>query len=320
MEMVKTINELYDSFIEYRKVCNLKHNDGILKTFIAHANMSSSAPYLSHDIVAEWFTKRPSENNNSYNVRITHVNAFLKYINRFHNCDFKLGQLLDPVPISEPIIPTSEELKLFFDAVDEVEKQAIRIKSKLAIQMHQLKVIQAPVIFRLLKSSGMRPIEARYLGVSDVDLNNGIIHIREGKGYRQRNIVLHPNMLKLLRQYDVYVSEFISEREAFFCDISGGFRSKHWPSEWFNEFWESKNEPNRQVVVYCLRHLFVIDMINSWDSSDNLDLKFERLTRVLGHSSAATTIKYYYHLTEHNSIIINEEMNDYFNRVVPNID
>ncbi len=44
----------------------------------------------------------------------------------------------------------------------------------------------------------------------DVDLDEGIISIRQTKGEQQRYVAIHPTIAPILRQYDVKVEGIIS--------------------------------------------------------------------------------------------------------------
>lgn len=314
------VQTMYADYVNYRRICVLKTSDGILKTFISHVEKSPTGPYLTKEVIDVWQTRRPTENANSYNIRIGHVNAFLRYINSFYQTDFQLGVLLPSEKTKDPIIPTKDQINKFFKVVDKNTEPPVPNRVKMTAMRQHLKAIQAPVVFRLLISTGIRPIEARLLQVADVDYENGIIHIRRGKGYGERDVTLHPSMLELLKKYENYIRSIFPAREPFFCRENGLFRSKHWPGEWFIEYWEKSNGPTNGVVEYCFRHLFVIDVINSWSDRDYLDLKFQCLAKALGHSSPETTIKYYYHLVPQNSEIFNEKMKSYFDRVIPKIE
>ena len=73
-----------------------------------------------------------------------------------------------------------QEMVSFFKACDEQTFYETGVFKKRG-QCYEL---VCKVIFRLLYSNGLRPIEARLLRIEDVDLRNGIIYIRATKGYR----------------------------------------------------------------------------------------------------------------------------------------
>jgi integrase/recombinase XerD len=56
-------------------------------------------------------------------------------------------------------------------------------------------------ILMVLYATGVRRTEASLLKVSDIDSQRMVIHIRQGKGSRDRDVPLSPKLLDALRQY-----------------------------------------------------------------------------------------------------------------------
>ena len=56
-------------------------------------------------------------------------------------------------------------------------------------------------LLMVLYSTGIRRTEASLLKVSDIDSERRVIHIRQGKGSRDRDVPLTPKLLEALRQY-----------------------------------------------------------------------------------------------------------------------
>src|SRR5438128_5318504 len=56
-------------------------------------------------------------------------------------------------------------------------------------------------ILMVLYGTGMRRTEASLLKVSDIDSQRMVIHIRQGKGSRDRDVPLTPKLLEALREY-----------------------------------------------------------------------------------------------------------------------
>jgi len=56
-------------------------------------------------------------------------------------------------------------------------------------------------LLMVLYSTGIRRTEASLLKVSDIDSERRVIHIRQGKGSRDRAVPLTPKLLEALRQY-----------------------------------------------------------------------------------------------------------------------
>jgi integrase len=56
-------------------------------------------------------------------------------------------------------------------------------------------------ILMVLYGTGIRRTEASLLKVSDIDIQRMVIHIRQGKGSRDRDVPLRPKLLEALREY-----------------------------------------------------------------------------------------------------------------------
>ena len=57
------------------------------------------------------------------------------------------------------------------------------------------------VFFTTLYATGLRLREASHLQVGDIDAVRGVIHVRHGKGNRERLVMLSPRLLAILRVY-----------------------------------------------------------------------------------------------------------------------
>ena len=61
--------------------------------------------------------------------------------------------------------------------------------------------LQARAILMLLYSTGMRRSELVRLQVEDIDSKRMIVHIRQGKGRKDRDVPICPRLLETLREY-----------------------------------------------------------------------------------------------------------------------
>jgi len=209
---------------------------------------------------------------------------------------------------STPHFFTEQEIKDFFDACDSLP---INPHHKLSIS----RKISIPVFFRLLYSSGLRPIEARLLKANDIDLKSGIVNIRESKGYNQHFTVLHDSMLELIKQYDVSIRELYPNRTYFFPAEKDGHHTMQWVISNFNKLWNKKDKP--LATAYAFRHHYAITNINSWiNEGFGFDDKLLYLSKSMGHGDIKST-KYYYSLTPSLSDILYEKTNADFEDIVP---
>jgi integrase len=67
--------------------------------------------------------------------------------------------------------------------------------------LRSIKTIHIYAYLRTVYSCGLRLSEALYIHPGDIDRAGGIIHIRQGKGAKDRKVVLPPATLRLLERY-----------------------------------------------------------------------------------------------------------------------
>lgn len=84
------------------------------------------------------------------------------------------------VPITLPEILDQSEVEQLFECLGSIKYRAVLVTAY---------------------ATGMRISEACTLHVSDIDSPRGVIHIRQGKGSRDRYVMLSPRLLACLRQY-----------------------------------------------------------------------------------------------------------------------
>lgn len=243
---------------------------------------------ITQEMIDSWCRKRATETNLSCHTRQCCVAAFAKYLRARGLAD--VHEPARPKKNRSSYVPhsfTHEELKNFFNACD-----SIRLGPGHKRKCDKLKKLTAPVIFRALYSTGMRTNEARLLARDDVDLDEGVISIRQTKGEQQRYAAIHPTLAPILRQYDMKVEELYPSREYFFPSPRGGHLCNTWITDVFREMWNRDNASH--ATAYELRHHYAIVNINRWE-----DMGFELydhllyLSKSMGHLSVESTKDYY---------------------------
>lgn len=245
------------------------------------------ATAVTQEMVDAWRAPRPTERPNSTRTRVYPVIGVLSYMR-----DRGLTDVRDPdVPRSErstyvPHAFTEDELGRFFGACDRYGER--RCKRRAGRNL----ALTVPVFYRLLYSSGMRTTEARLLGAGDVDLTEGVVHVRRSKGSDRHIVALHATMTDAMRRYDDAIGALYAGREFFFPVTERGGRSTYWVWKTFREVWDSVN--GSHATPYQLRHHYAVTNINSWggDCLESWD-RLVYLSRSMGHSHLESTMAYY---------------------------
>jgi integrase/recombinase XerD len=152
-------------------------------------------------------------------------------------------------------------------------------------------------IFGLIAASGMRIGEAIGLARDDVDLDTGVITIREAKFERSRLVPLHPTVTGAL---DCYAAERDRlcprpRSAAFFLSGAGTRLDRSGVGATFRKITAGLGIRSAAVRprVHDLRHSFAVQTLLRWQRAGvNIDERIGSLSTYLGHVAPADTYWY----------------------------
>lgn len=195
-------------------------------------------------------------------------------------------------------------LKFFYEIV--LNKKMVAVKLPLKKEPQKLPDILSPAeveqiikatvnikhrtILILIYGAGLRASEVAALRVKDIDSGRSAIHIRQGKGGKDRYVLLSPSMLAALRTYWKHCRTKIrdanhrSENDFIFIGHSGRAFSA---SSIGTIYRHSKFLAGikKQGGVHALRHSFATHALES--GADLYTIK-----QLLGHASITSTVRY----------------------------
>jgi site-specific recombinase XerD len=132
-----------------------------------------------------------------------------------------------------------------------------------------------------LYGTGLRISEACQLQTGDIDAERGVIHVRNGKGGKERLVCLSPQLLKLLRLY------WQAERPAapwMFTSRNGGpLRRKSLGGALTQA--AKRAGIDKRVTPHTLRHCFATHLVEQ-----GTELRVIQV--LLGHASIRSTTMY----------------------------
>jgi site-specific recombinase XerD len=142
-------------------------------------------------------------------------------------------------------------------------------------------VFKYRVFFATLYATGLRINEARHLKTCDIDASRGVIHVRNGKGHKERLVVLSPQLLQLLRFYwDVERPPapwlFASRTGRPLCDRTARVALKSAVQ---------RCGIDKRVTPHVLRHCFATHLIEQ-------GTELRVIQALLGHGSIKSTMRY----------------------------
>jgi len=140
----------------------------------------------------------------------------------------------------------------------------------------------------VLYSGGLRFSEAAHLKIADVDSQRMMIHVARGKGNKDRFVPLSPRMLEQLRAY------WIKYRPGLLL-FPGKTPEKPYADTSIRKAIKAaaiKAEIKKPVYPHVLRHSYATGLLEA-----GVDLL--TISRLLGHASFATTMRYLHCRREH---------------------
>lgn len=175
-------------------------------------------------------------------------------------------------------------------------KLKLRKPTYLPVMLSQSKVnkiidvtgnLKHKTILLLIYSGGLRLGELINLKISDIDSEAMKIHVRQGKGKKDRYIMLSENVLQLLREYyKVYKPEdFIIEGQ------NGGQYSPKSVQSVFKSSLK-KAGVKKKATVHSLRHSFATHLLD-----EGTDIRY--IQELLGHKRLETT-QIYTHVSSYS--------------------
>ncbi|MDQ6778213.1 MAG: tyrosine-type recombinase/integrase [Actinomycetota bacterium] len=180
-----------------------------------------------------------------------------------------------------------------------------------------------PVLFRTIYACGLRCSEARLLRVKDVDVENGVLQIRDAKGGKDRQLpVSEPLRERLVRYHATLVGQ--PGWEWFFPgatpdvpltlnNVNHNFRRFLWQAR------IPHGGRGHGPRVHDLRHTAAVNKLRAWFArGENVDALLPVLQTYLGHSSIGDTA-YYLHLTAESYPDITARVKQTLGDIVPSV-
>lgn len=272
---------------------------------------------LPKAVVDDWLAQNPHEQASTFQRRVILVRQLARLMLRLGYSAYVPPDGIGPRRsyTFSPRIFTHAEMRQIIHAVDSLPPSP---KSP-------LRHIILPEIYRLLYGCGFRLSEVLNLKVGDVDLQQGVITVRQGKFGKDRLVPPATDMVERLRRYADDLEKRTLVRQEASAYFFPSARQAAWGSTTIYHLF-------RQVLLQCgiphggrgkgprlhdLRHTFAVHRLLQWyKEGADLNAKLPFLVAYLGHQDFTGTQKYL-HLTAELFPHLTERMNQQFGGVIP---
>ena len=306
---------LMEQFVRTKQACGYRFREGIRMLGCLDRHLTAEGLLqceLPRPITQQWLAKRPHESAVTQQHRIGAVRQFAKFMCRLGYPAYVPDRSLSAKASAGfcPRILTPTEVQQLLHAVDQLTPTA----------RAPLRHLIMPEVFRLLCGCGFRLGEVLHLRVADVDLDRGIVTVREAKFGKDR---LVPPALPLVQRLKSYAAG-LGARSAdayFFPSRDGGPWSIKTVYHLYRELLLRCGIPHagrgKGPRVHDLRHSMAVHTLLRWyREGADLDAKLPVLATYLGHQSLAGTQRYL-HLTAELFPQITVRTNAAFGDVIP---
>jgi len=295
----------------------IEHINSLFKSLDQYLNEHHHADKsLPEEVVSAWMATRQVKSCTKAG-NISCINGFAQYLVSlgFEAC------VPEPPKVSHDYVPYVFSEEEWMRIVSAADNSYSGLRPDRSSQIF-------PVLLRILYGCGLRVSEGLSIRWTDIDLETGVITVREGKNMKQRFVPVSRSLTGLLLLYKNMVqSENICDDYLFESSFNEGKPFKRYSFyKWFSKIlkksnicYSRKNRYDRGPCPHSLRHTFVL---RSFLKSESEGRKFEDtspfLSAYLGHESLSETDKYLNasHLVYADS---HKRVNDYIGNLIPEV-
>jgi integrase len=270
---------------------DLQTSERILRRFVGFAE-AEGEDRVSTALFTRWQGVFGAASRQTWAGRLSMVRLFAQWLHG-----------LDPrheVPPADLLPYRYRRQRPFIYSEDQI-RRIIEAAAELPSQ-NGIRSLTYPAFFGLIAVTGLRVSEAISLGVSDVDLDAGVITVLRGKFGKERLVPVEETTRLRLRDYACERDRLLGRRQpAFFVsdkgepltDCAARYNFAHVCQSIGLRQPQRFNRHGRGPRIHDLRHSFAVRTLIDWyRAGKDPDREMIKLTTYLGHSKPAHTYWY----------------------------
>jgi integrase len=266
----------------------LEREGALLSDFVAFVEKSGSR-VITVPLALAW-AKQPSDATPYWwATRLAMVRGFARYARTLDSSHEVPPRDLLPATRSRPLPYIYSEIDVcaLMDATHRVYRRRDPFRS------HTYRTL-----IGLLACTGMRVGETIHLDRLDLDPNEGIITVRDGKFGKSREVPLHPSTLDALLEYARHRDRRFPhpKSSAFFLSLAGTrliYKNVHLTFLRLVEWAGLAQRQPRRPRIHDLRHSFAVHTLaDAYHAGLDVERQVPLLSTYLGHVSPSSTYWY----------------------------
>jgi len=283
-----TLRETLADYLRVRRRLGFEMpQDGrLLERFVEFLEQAG-AERITTELALRWARMPVHAHPHRWRQRLSVVRGFARYL-----------ATIDPsseVPSKDLLPGTRQRLAPHIYTEQEIAAlmaAAGRLRPPLRAARHQ-------TLIGLLAVTGMRPGEALALDRQDINLRDGVVHVRAGKQKKQREVPLHPSTIRALREYARLRDARFPEPStpAFFIGARGRRVPRQELNRTFTQLVREVGLEGRGARArprpHDLRHALAVHTLVDWhEAGEDIDRRMPLLSAFLGHVDPASSYWY----------------------------
>jgi integrase/recombinase XerD len=192
-------------------------------------------------------------------------------------------------------ILTQEEIKLLFKITYENYEQQ---KNDRGIVYYEAMQLRDRAMLCIFYGCGLRRNEVVHLDINDIHFEKSVVHVRKGKGYKERMVPITKQSVEHLQNYLYDARPYFcnDKNEAFFVTHYGKRLGGTMMLRRLQQLIQLTNNAaliQKDIHLHTLRHSIATHLLQN-------GMKLERIKEFLGHSSLESTQIYTHFLETEN--------------------
>jgi integrase/recombinase XerD len=270
---------------------DLGTSERILRRFVRFAECEGAA-HIDTALFLRWHATLADACAGTRATRLSVVRLFAQWLSSFdpaHEVPPR-GLLPGSIHRSRPHIYTN------------IEIGAIVAAAKALPSIYGLRGLTHSTLFGLIAVTGLRISEALALDHDDLDADNGVLRVRQGKLGKERLLPLHPSVVTQLIDYlaerDRLIGHpckplFVTDKATRLADCAARYNFAQACQQIGLRRYQPYCKHGRGPRIHDLRHSFAVKtMIDWYRTGKDPAREMIRLTTYLGHSNPSNTYWY----------------------------
>ena len=236
---------------------------------------------------------RPHRRIKNQTLSTSHLNRNFLAIDKFLECLHQMGNTSAPLPPKyvlehtrkKPLqVLTQEEIKQLYRAIPHTF-------TEFTLAIREARQMNLKLMLNLCYGCGLRRSEALNLKIKDVKLDTKIIHVRQGKNYKDRYVPMPPTIAKSIEHYIfIHRRHFNTKRPNYLYPFKSQALTK--ALQFLVEQTTNPTLKAKKPTLHTLRHSIATHLLQQ-------GMTIESISQFLGHSSLEST-QIYTHLATGN--------------------